>query len=97
MQAAAPEVVDFAGETAETLALYGIDEKETDEFGTRCLLARRMIERGVRFVQLYSATATAGTRTDVAKNHGHLCRRPTARSPACSAICKRAVCSTTRW
>ncbi|MEX1095437.1 MAG: DUF1501 domain-containing protein, partial [Planctomycetales bacterium] len=53
MQAAAPEVVDLSGETRETLDLYGIGEKDTDEFGTRCLLARRMLERDVRFVQLY--------------------------------------------
>src|SRR5258708_38662000 len=59
MQAAAPELVDLSGETRETLALYGIGEKETEEYGTRCLLARRMIERGVRFVQL-SAGATDG-------------------------------------
>lgn len=54
MQAAAPELVDLSRETAETKRLYGIDEKETDEFGTRCLLARRMAEQGVRFVQVYS-------------------------------------------
>src|SRR5262245_26182862 len=52
MQAAAPELVDLKDETAETLALYGLDRKETREFGQRCLLARRMIERGVRFVQV---------------------------------------------
>ncbi|HLJ12094.1 MAG TPA: DUF1501 domain-containing protein [Planctomycetaceae bacterium] len=76
MQAAAPELVDLAGETEETLNLYGIGQKETDEFGTRCLLARRMIERGVRFVQLY-AGATDGwdAHNDVLKNHGDLCRR----------------------
>ena len=46
MQSAAPEAVDLADETAETLALYGIGEKATDEFGRRCLLARRLVERG---------------------------------------------------
>jgi hypothetical protein len=76
MQATAPELVDLSGETAETLALYGIGEKETDEFGTRCLLARRMIERGVRFVQLYSGgTDGWDAHNDVAKNHGEMCRR----------------------
>ncbi|MSR58746.1 MAG: DUF1501 domain-containing protein [Planctomycetaceae bacterium] len=76
MQAAAPDVVDLAGESDHTLAAYGIGEKDTNEFGTRCLLARRMIERGVRFVQLY-AGATDGwdAHTDVAKNHGEMCRR----------------------
>ncbi|MFM8271776.1 MAG: DUF1501 domain-containing protein, partial [Gemmata sp.] len=50
MQSNAPEVVDLSRETAATKALYGLDRKETAEFGTRCLLARRMVERGVRFV-----------------------------------------------
>lgn len=52
MQAAAPEAFDLAGETAETQSLYGLDQKETKEFGAHCLLARRMVERGVRFIQL---------------------------------------------
>ena len=46
MQTAAPGIVDLKGETRKTLQLYGIDKRETAEFGTRCLLARRMIERG---------------------------------------------------
>jgi len=76
MQAAAPELVDLGGETRETLELYGIGEKETDEFGTRCLLARRMIERGVRFVQLYAGDTNGwDAHDDVLKNHGGLCRR----------------------
>ena len=74
MQAAAPEVVDLSGETAETLTLYGIGEKRTDEFGTRCLLARRMIERGVRFVQLYSGDTNGwDAHNDVDKNHTEYC------------------------
>jgi hypothetical protein len=52
MQAVAPRVFDIAGETAETLALYGIGAKETDNFGRQCLLARRLVESGVRFVQV---------------------------------------------
>ena len=52
MQSAAPELLDFAGETAATRALYGLDNDTTRAFGTNCLLARRMIERGVRFVHL---------------------------------------------
>src|SRR5438552_9258016 len=47
MQAHAPEVVDVASETEATKQLYGLDRKETAEFGLRCLLARRMVERGV--------------------------------------------------
>jgi len=56
MQSAAPETVDFSKETEETKKLYGIGEPATDDFGHKCLLARRLVERGVRFVQLYSGT-----------------------------------------
>jgi len=52
MQGAAPTVLDINGESPETLALYGIGEKETDNFGRQCLLARRMAESGVRFIQV---------------------------------------------
>ena len=76
MQAAAPELVELAHETEETRRLYGIGEKETDEFGTRCLLARRLVERGVRFVQLYAGDTNGwDAHNDVAKNHGQMCRR----------------------
>jgi len=54
LQLAAPELLDLAGESPATQTLYGIDQKETADFGKRCLLARRMIERGVRFVQVWS-------------------------------------------
>src|SRR5262249_41336447 len=53
MQTHAPEVVNLAAETTVTRRLYGLDQAETADFGTRCLLARRLVERGVRFVQLY--------------------------------------------
>ncbi len=56
MQAAAPELIDFSGETAQTLRMYGVDQEKTRTFGTICLLARRMVQRGVRFVQLYHYT-----------------------------------------
>ena len=76
MQSAAPDLVDLGGETRETHDLYGIGEKDTDEFGTRCLLARRMIERGVRFVQLYAGNTDGwDAHNDVLKNHGELSRR----------------------
>jgi len=52
MQTAAPEAFDLKGETEETKKLYGIDQKESAEYGTNCLLARRLLERGVRFIQL---------------------------------------------
>ncbi|HVK16221.1 MAG TPA: DUF1501 domain-containing protein [Fimbriiglobus sp.] len=74
MQAHAPEVVDVASETRETKALYGLDRKETAEFGLRCLLARRMVERGVRFVQLYSGDTNGwDAHSDLEGNHGKLC------------------------
>ncbi|MCB1236202.1 MAG: DUF1501 domain-containing protein, partial [Verrucomicrobiae bacterium] len=51
MQATAPEAIDLDGESAETKALYGIDQSRTEDFGRKCLLARRLVERGVRFIQ----------------------------------------------
>jgi len=76
MQSAAPTVVDMADESAETLALYGIGEKQTDEFGRRCLLARRLVERGVRFVQLYSGDTNGwDAHNDVDKNHTEYCAK----------------------
>lgn len=53
MQTAAPEAFDLAGETPDTGRLYGLGRPETETFGKQCLLARRLVERGVRFVQLY--------------------------------------------
>jgi hypothetical protein len=52
MQAEVPELLSLAGESQATRALYGLDDPETEEFGRQCLLARRMVERGVRFVEL---------------------------------------------
>ncbi|QDU97386.1 DUF1501 domain-containing protein [Lignipirellula cremea] len=76
MQTAAPELVDLSGETAETLSLYGVDQSATQEFGARCLLARRMIERGVRCVQLYSGDTNGwDAHNDVRKNHQTYCER----------------------
>jgi hypothetical protein len=54
MQSEATEAVDLAKETGATKTLYGMDRPETEAFGRQCLLARRLVERGVRFVQLYS-------------------------------------------
>ncbi|MBL8173270.1 MAG: DUF1501 domain-containing protein [Bryobacterales bacterium] len=56
MQMAAPGLLDFSKETAATREAYGIDDKTTKPFGTNCLLARRMVERGVRFVLLADAS-----------------------------------------
>jgi hypothetical protein len=75
MQAEAPEAVDLASETEQTRQLYGMDEKETADYGRNCLLARRLVERGVRFVQLYHG---AGSKWDahakIEPNHTGLCR-----------------------
>jgi hypothetical protein len=75
MQAAAPEAVDLSRETQQTEELYGINEKETEVFGRNCLLARRLVERGVRFVQLYHG---AGSKWDahsgIEGNHSKNCR-----------------------
>jgi hypothetical protein len=75
MQAEAPEAVDLSQETQSTLNLYGMDQKETQTYGRMCLLARRFVERGVRFVQLYHG---AGSKWDAHRgiegNHSNLCR-----------------------
>ncbi|MDE0126194.1 MAG: DUF1501 domain-containing protein [Bryobacterales bacterium] len=60
MQTSAPEAVDVSGESASTQALYGLDDAVTRPFGKQCLLARRMVERGVRFIQLYSGCGNNG-------------------------------------
>ncbi|MEX2119185.1 MAG: DUF1501 domain-containing protein [Pirellulales bacterium] len=74
MQAEAPEAVDFSGEDAKTLEMYGVGTAPTDEFGRNCLIARRLVERGVRFVQLYSGGGhledTWDAHESVEKNHG---------------------------
>jgi hypothetical protein len=76
MQSAAPDAVDLACESQETKLLYGLDRPETAEFGTRCLLARRLVERGVRFVQLYSGDVTGwDAHDDVEANHARMCAR----------------------
>src|SRR6266849_489966 len=61
MQMSVPELANLANETAATRKLYGLDEPDTAEFGTQCLMARRMVERGVRFVQLYSGGNKGGS------------------------------------
>ena len=75
MQSTAPELVNINDETAETQRMYGLDENHTKSFGQRCLLARRMIERGVRFVQVYSGDTNGwDAHNDVLQNHTQHCR-----------------------
>ena len=69
MQSHAPEAVDLAKETPATKKLYGLDQDRTREFGTRVLLARRLVERGVRFVQIYSGGGPISMQWDA---HKHL-------------------------
>jgi hypothetical protein len=56
MQSAAKEALDVSQETEATQKLYGLDKDETRDFGSRCLIARRLVERGVRFVQIFTTT-----------------------------------------
>lgn len=78
MQQHAPEAVDLTKESRETKKLYGLDNPETNEFGTRCLLARRLVERGVRFVMLFSGGGPVSVQWDahdnVKTNHEQMCR-----------------------
>jgi hypothetical protein len=79
MQMAVPEVVDLDRETQSTLQMYGLDRPETREFGQQMLVARRLVERGVRFVQVYHGSnggagnwdSHAGLRT----GHSKLCKQ----------------------
>lgn len=76
MQSAAPEIVDLASETEETKQLYGLDDKDTNVFGRNCLMARRMVESGVRFVQLYSGAGSGwDAHSNIEGNHGKLCKQ----------------------
>jgi hypothetical protein len=75
MQSSAPEVVDLSRESAETLKLYGLDKPETERNGRNCLLARRLIEHGVRFVQIYMGSGSKwDAHSDLENNHAQYCR-----------------------
>ena len=73
MQTTAAEVVDLDREDERTRAMYGLDNERTRDFGRKCLLARRLLERGVRFIQLYSGGGhledTWDGHSDCIKNH----------------------------
>ncbi len=74
MQSHAPDVVDISQETEATSELYGLNHKTTAEFGRRCLFARRMLERGVRFVELYCGDTNGwDAHSDVDGNHTASC------------------------
>lgn len=73
MQTAAPEVIDVDREPDHVKSLYGVGQRRTDEFGRKCLLARRLVERGVRYIQIYSGGAHNDSNWDahgdLVKNH----------------------------
>jgi hypothetical protein len=76
MQSTAPEVVDLSQESDRVKEAYGLNRKETAEFGHRCLLARRLVERGVRFVQVYCGAGSAwDAHSDLEGNHTRMCAR----------------------
>ena len=75
MQMAVPEALGIQRETAETLSLYGMNDKVTEPFGKLCLTARRMVERGVRFVQIFHGGGGGGAwdaHGELKKNHSSL-------------------------
>ena len=69
MQLSAPQALDLSSETDATKKLYGLDEKVTEDFGRRCLIGRRLIERGVRFVQIWSGAGGPKNNWD---NHANI-------------------------
>ena len=71
MQQHAPEAVSFEQESKETQALYGIDQTRTADFGRKCLLARRLVERGVRFIQIYSGGGAQADDTKLGRTQRH--------------------------
>jgi uncharacterized protein (DUF1501 family) len=75
MQTAVPDVVDFARETAATRRMYGLDNPTTRPFGELCLAARRLVERGVRFVQIFHGGGGGGAwdaHSEIKSNHTSL-------------------------
>ena len=72
MQTEVPDAIDLSGETQKTLSMYGIGNGATDAFGRKCLLARKMVEKGVRFVQLYNGTWDS--HDYIERAHGNLVR-----------------------
>jgi hypothetical protein len=75
MQSAVPEALDLSGETESTRRMYGLDHPATEEYGRRCLIARRLIERGVRFVQLFLSGQPWDTHDKNAERLKGLCAR----------------------
>jgi hypothetical protein len=75
MQSAGAEAVDISKETEATKSLYGMDDEMTRQFGHNCLLARRLVERGVRFVELYCGSGSGwDAHSNIEGNHGKWCK-----------------------
>jgi uncharacterized protein (DUF1501 family) len=89
MQTSVPEILDLSTETEETQKLYGLDDPATEEYGRRCLLARRLIEKGVRFVQLFLSGQPWDTHSRNAESLKGLCRRTDKPSAALVTDLKR--------
>lgn len=75
MQVAAKEALDLSDESDATRRLYGLDEKETADYGARCLIARRLVERGVRFVQIHTGNQTWDHHGGIEKKLPQICRK----------------------
>jgi len=75
MQTAAKEALDVSREPERVRAMYGLDHPETREYGTRCLIARRLVERGVRFVQLFLGSQPWDTHTNIRTGLPAICKR----------------------
>jgi hypothetical protein len=75
MQGAAKEALDISAESPATHQLYGLDDPETKDYGARCLIARRLVERGVRFVQLHTGNQTWDHHGGIVKSLPIICRR----------------------
>jgi hypothetical protein len=74
MQSEIPGALDLSQESETTRALYGVDQPETRSFGTRCLMARRLVEKGVRFVQLYTQSQAWDSHGNIRENHAKVAR-----------------------
>ena len=95
MQSEAMEAVDFAAEPEHVKRLYGLDDDVTRPYGEKCLLARRLVERGVRFVQVY-CNDEWDAHNNLADNHGKRCRETDQPVAGLLTDLKRAACSTRR-
>jgi uncharacterized protein (DUF1501 family) len=85
MQTAGREALDLSQETQATQNMYGLDQKETKEYGTRCLIARRLVERGVRFVQLFHSGQPWDNHSSIGTVLPNICKRT---DKPCAALVK---------